>query len=66
MPRNAVHLSFELFDQVVRYVINDRDHAKTLYNLSLVGREWNADVSARLYSKFEYDGDRQPILSLCQ
>lgn len=64
LMRNAVHLPFELLDRVVGYVIDDRDHAKTLYNLSLVRHEWKAAVSARLCSKFEYDGDRQSILSL--
>ena len=62
--RDPAYLPPELFNDIVDNAIGSKRDVKSLCAMSLVGRQWQATLSPRIYSTWLYDGDLHPIIPL--
>lgn len=58
------HLPFELVGQIVDFATEEGYDLKQLFSYSRVSRQWYTVLHARIYSKWQYDGEHHSITSL--
>ncbi|RMJ21576.1 hypothetical protein PHISP_07556 [Aspergillus sp. HF37] len=61
MPELAA-LPWELFSYILDLALQDSDIPR-LYHLSLLSRQWYDAVMSKIYSKWTYNGARQPFMT---
>ena len=63
--RGLLHLPIELFTIVIELPTGGKNDYKSLYNFSLVSKQWHTAVNNRIYnSKWSYDGEQHSTISL--
>jgi hypothetical protein len=63
MPNPVAGLPVEIFDLVLDHFADDCN-VRSYANLCLVDRQWYAACITRLYSRWDFDGDKHAFKSL--